>query len=241
MARLNQTMKIRYFLEAIDRELFWESLQDHWWKPRGDVLVSPDDQNISIAKNRQMYYRGVSTRTKYSDRSYRLLLRFEQNEAKRCKKSPDLLTFASEALQLAAVRQEWHAIQRIRHPSEITQLAAVHQNGWAIGFIQNPSEAVQLAAVRQNGWAIQYIKNPSEAVQLAAVQEDGLAIRYIEDPSEAVQLTAVEENGWAIEYIEDPSEALQLAAVQQDWRTIDCIENPSEEVVKRAAIASRQK
>jgi len=62
-------MKIRYFLEAIDRELFWESMQDHGWKPSGDVLVSPDDQNITVAKNRQMYYRGKPARTRYSDRN----------------------------------------------------------------------------------------------------------------------------------------------------------------------------
>ena len=159
---------MNYLLEAIDRELFWESMQDHGWKPSGDVLVSPDDQNITVAKNRQMYYRGKPARTRYSDRNYRLLLRFEQNEAKWCKKSPELLKFASETVQIAAVGQ----------------------SGLAIRYIENPSEAVQLAAVQQNGYTIQYIKNPSEAVQLAAVQEDGHAIRYIEDPSEAVKRAA---------------------------------------------------
>jgi len=161
-------MKVWHLLEAIDRELFWESLQDHGWKPRGDVLVSPDDQNISVARNRKMYYRGVSTRMKYSDRSYAILLNFEQSAAKWCKKSPELLKFASETVQIAAVGQ----------------------SGLAIRYIENPSEAVQLAAVQQNGYTIQYIKNPSEAVQLAAVQEDGHAIRYIEDPSEAVKRAA---------------------------------------------------
>jgi hypothetical protein len=161
-------MKVWHLLEAIDRELFWESLQDHGWKPRGDVLVSPDDQNISVARNRKMYYRGVSTRMKYSDRSYAILLNFEQSAAKWCKKSPELLKFASETVQLAAVQNY----------------------GSAIIYIKNPSEEVQIAAVQQNGFAIQYIKNPSEAVQLAAVRQYGAAIGYIDDPSEAVKRAA---------------------------------------------------
>ena len=182
---------MNYLLEAIDRELFWESLQDHGWKPRGKLfLMSPDDQNITVAKNRQMYYRGKPARTRYSDRNYRLLLRFEQNEAMWCKKSPELLKFASEAVQLAAVRQ----------------------NGYAIEYIKNPSETVQLAAVRENGYAIKYIRDPSEAVQIAAVQKYGTAIKFIRDPSEAVQLAAVRQYADAIRFIKNPSEAVKRAA-----------------------------
>lgn len=83
---------------------------------------------------------------------------------------PGLLRYASGALQLAAVRQNGHAIRYIRNPSEAVQLAAVRKNGHAIDYISNPSEAVKLAAVRQNGHAIKYIKSPSEEVQLAARQ-----------------------------------------------------------------------
>ena len=176
-------------------------MQDHGWKPRGDVLVSPDDENVSIAKNRKMYYRGTPTRTKYSDRNYKMLLRFEENAAKLCKKSPELLNFASEAVQLAAVQQTAWAIEGIEDPSEAVQLAAVRRNGYAIEHINNPSEAVQLAAVQNSGEAIYYINNPSEAVQLAAVQQDGHAIRYIENPSKAVQ-DAVANNPYT-EYYED--------------------------------------
>jgi hypothetical protein len=211
-------VKIRHFFEAIGRELFWESLQDHGWVPRGNVLVSPDDENISIARNRQMYYRGTPTRTKYSDRNYKMLLRFEENAAKLCKKSPELLNFASEAVQLAAVQQYGYAIRHIKNPSEAVQLAAVQQDWHAIRYIEKPSEALKLAAVQQYGYAIGYITNPSEAVQLAAVQRNGDAIYHIKNPSEAVQLAAVRQYGAAIGYIEDPSEAVKLAAGGEETR-----------------------
>ena len=179
-------------------------MQDHGWKPRGDVLVSPDDENVSIAKNRKMYYRGTPTRTKYSDRNYKMLLRFEENAAKLCKKSPELLNFASEAVQLAAVQQYGAAIQHIRNPSEAVQLAAVQQDWHAIRYIEKPSEALKLAAVQQYGYAIGYITNPSEAVQLAAVQRNGDAIYHIKNPSEAVKREAAREKPNAIMFVARP-------------------------------------
>jgi hypothetical protein len=158
----------------------------------------------------------------------------------------------SEALLLAAVKQDGQAIEYIKNPSETVineafktyvgalkymknpseavQLAAVKRNGYAIEHIENPSEALQLAAVERNGAAIRYIKNPSEAVQFAAVKLNGNAIKYIENPSEALQLEAVKQNGWAIQYIENPSEAVQLAAVKQDGYSIIHIKNPTKRV-----------
>ena len=163
-------------------------MQDHGeWEPRGDRLVSKRGQLISVDRNRRIYYRNIDIGTRYTNSNYEKLLRFENDlevQKKLCKKSPKLLNFASEAVQLAAVRQNGYAIQHIRDPSEAVQLAAVRQNGYVIRFIQNPSEAVKLSAVRQNGWAIQFIKNPSEEVKRAAVQQDGSVIRYIDNPSE---------------------------------------------------------
>jgi hypothetical protein len=84
---------------------------------------------------------------------------------------PKLLTFASEAVQLAAVQRDGYSIQWIRNPSEAVQLAAVRQDGNAIQCIMDPSEQVQLAAVRQNHNVIQYIRSPSEAVRRAASEQ----------------------------------------------------------------------
>jgi len=186
-------------------------MQDHGWKPRGEFLVSPDNPDIAVDRTHCLLYRGIDTGVYYTDADYASLLQFEQNEASWCGKNPELLRFASEAVQLAGMRRDGHTIKHIENPSEAVQLAAVRQDGYAIRFIRNPSEAVQLAAVRQN-WAIRYIKNPSEAVQLAAVQENGHAIQHIKNPSEAVQLAAVRGNWLAIQHIRDPSEAVQLAA-----------------------------
>ena len=181
-------MKIRHLLEDdVDREFFWESMQDHGWKPRGEFLVSPDNPDIAVDRARCLHYRGIYTGAYYTDADYASLLRFEQNEASWCGKNLELLRFASESVQLAAVRQNGLAIRIIKNPSEAVQLAAMQRDGWAIGHIRDPSEAVQLAAVRQNGMAIRIIKNPSEAVQLAAVRQNGLAIANIKNPSEAVQ------------------------------------------------------
>jgi hypothetical protein len=50
----------------------------------------------------------------------------------------------------------------IKNPSEAVQLAAVKQNGDSIGWIDNPSEAVQLAAIQKDRMAIEYIDNPTD-------------------------------------------------------------------------------
>ena len=160
-------MKIRHLLEN-RAEFFWESMQDAGWKPDGDLLVSPDDQRIVVARGRLMYYRGVDTGVYYTEANYAKLLSFDENAAEWYKKNQELLNFAPEAVQLVAVRRDWFAIQHIKNPSEAVQLAAVQQNGYTIRHIENPSEAVQLAAVRENGRAIKHIKNPSEAVKRAA-------------------------------------------------------------------------
>ena len=204
-------MKIQHLLEN-DDEFFWESMQDHGWKPRGEFLVSPDDPDIAVDRTHCLLYRGIDTGVYYTDAEYTNLLQFEQNEASWCRKNPELLRFASESVQLDGVRRVAWTIRFIKNPSEAVQLAAVQESGWAIQDIKNPSEAVQLAAVQQNGHMIRFIKNPSEAVQLAAVRKNGYAIQYIKNPSEVVQLAAVQQNGHMIRFIKNPSEAVQKAA-----------------------------
>jgi hypothetical protein len=172
-------MKIRHLLEDhSDSELFWESMQDHGWKPVGEFLVSPDDDSgIAVGRNMHLYYRGVDTRIEYTDANYADLLRFEDDEdvqKKLYSLSNVLLNFASEAVQLAAVRQDGWVIKYIEDQSEAVQLAAVRQNGYAIQHIRDPSEAVQLAAVRQNAWLIGYIKSPSEMVKLVVMEQNRL-------------------------------------------------------------------
>ena len=210
-------MRIRHLFEDYDEELFWESMQDHGWKPDGKFLVSPDDKRITVSRNKRMHYRRIDTQFGYNDADYAELLRFGSDpevQAMWCSWNHKLSRFASEVAQLAIVRRDWFAIRYIKNPSEAVQLAAVQRSGHAMQYIKNPSETVKLAAVRQNGHAIYSIKNPSEAVQLAAVRENGYAIEYIEDPSEAVQLAAVRENGYAIANIKNPSEAVKRAALR---------------------------
>jgi len=98
-------MKIRHLLEN-DDELFWESLQDHGWVPHGDVLVSARDQHISVDRDRRLYYNGHYTGTGYTDANYAELLRFERDpevQTKLCSRSYQLLSLASEAVQIATV------------------------------------------------------------------------------------------------------------------------------------------
>jgi len=152
------------------------------------------------------------------------------------------LNTASEAQQIAAVRNMPWRFRQIQNPSEAVQIAAVETHDLLTKHIIDqgivPSEAVQLAAVRRRGSEIIEILKagivPSEAVQLAAVQHLGYAIKYILRagivPSEAVQLAAVQQDGYAIRYINNPGPAVQLAAVQQDSYAIHFIKNPSAEL-----------
>ena len=156
----------------------------------------------------------------------------------------------TEEMVLEAIKYSAEAYLTIDKPSEAMQLAAVKQNGYAIRYIIDkgirPSEEMQLAAVTQCGDAIEYIIDggihPSEALQLAAVTENGYAILHIIDaeviPSEEMQLTAVTQYGYAIQYIIKagivPSEAVKLTAVKQDGYVIEYIIQagirPSEEM-----------
>jgi len=68
-----------------------------------------------------------------------------------------------EEEHLVAVKQG--GFRHINNPSEAVQLAAVKQNGWVIMYIKNPSEKIQLAAVKESKWALQHIKTPSEKVK----------------------------------------------------------------------------
>jgi hypothetical protein len=160
-------MKIRNLFEDYDEdELFWESMQDAGWEPHGMSLVSKRNQRISVDRDRWMYDRDIEIGT-YTNKKYAELLRFESDPEVQ-KKYKTLLRFASRAVQLSAVQQNWWAIRHIENPSEALKFAAVRQNGYAIQYIEDPSEALQLAAVQENGFALQYIKNPSEAVKRAA-------------------------------------------------------------------------
>ena len=101
---------------------------------------------------------------------------------------------ASEEEQIAIVsdpishRFSYNIFEYINNPSEAVQLAAVRENGLLIMHIPNPSEAVQLAAVQRNGEALELIKNPSEAVQIAAVEENPFMLYLIRDelPKEVI-------------------------------------------------------
>ena len=123
-------------------------------------------------------------------------------------------------LQLAAIKQNWRAIEYIKNPSKEVQSAAIEENLDAILYIENPSEEIQLAAVKQDGTAIFDIKNPSEKVKLAAVNQDGNAIKYIENPSEEVQMAAVKQDGTAIHFIKNPTLKVIALANRKIFRKI---------------------
>ena len=113
-------MRIRHLLEN-DDEFFWESMQDHGWKPRGARLVSMRNRRISVDRDRWMYYRGCYTGTNYADANYAELLRFERDpevQAMRCSQNRKLLKFACEEVQLTAVRQNIEAFRFIKRFSK---------------------------------------------------------------------------------------------------------------------------
>ena len=72
-------------------------------------------------------------------------------------------------------------IKHIKNPSEAVCLAAVKQNGWAIQYIDEPSEAVCLAAVQENGLALQYIKKQTEKLCRIALKQDKKIIKFVDE------------------------------------------------------------
>jgi hypothetical protein len=164
---------------------------------------------------------------------------FVTEEDIKATKRKALIMNPNEEMQLKIISQDGLAIKEIIKlgiiPSKAVQLAAVKDNGHAIQFIKNPSEEVQVAAVKKYGDAIVWIKNPSEVVQLAAVQDEG-AISYIINkgiiPSKAVQLASIMNHplsiGWLIEAEINVSEELELIAINRNPMSIGFIKNPNE-------------
>ena len=64
------------------------------------------------------------------------------------------------------VQRDGLAIKFITDPSEALCLAAVKENWNAIKFITDPSEAVCFEAIMNNINALKYIKNPSIDVEI---------------------------------------------------------------------------
>ena len=104
-------------------------------------------------------------------------------------------------ITMAALYAHWGTIQYFKNPSRQMQLAAVRDNGHAIKYINNPSDEILHVAIATTGDAIQFVKNPSVALQLKAVNKWYTNIQYIDNPSPEVQRAALQQNPDAVRYI----------------------------------------
>lgn len=125
-------------------------------------------------------------------------------------------------------------IDKIKSPSEAVQMAAIKNEPSCITLIDSPTENAILTAVQKNRSVLEFIKNLSEEIQVQIAKLIPTAIRYIDNPNEEVQLIAIERNPYAIDGLANPTENAQLTAVMKDYNVLSRINNPTPQVCKTA-------
>jgi len=118
-------------------------------------------------------------------------------------------------------------------------LAAVQENWLALQYVEEQTAELCLAAVRQNGYARQFVKEQTTKLCLAAVQQDGYALQYVEEQTAELCMAAVQQNGWALKCVKEQTTAVCLASVQQDGRALQLVEEQTAELCL-AAVKQRQ-
>ncbi len=83
----------------------------------------------------------------------------------------DEATDYQERHNILSVNHDGNNIREIDNPSEAVQMAAVKQNPYAIQYINNPTEKVQLYVVGKNGMYITMIEQPLNDVVMRALRD----------------------------------------------------------------------
>lgn len=72
-------------------------------------------------------------------------------------------------------------IRRYEAQTEAMCLAAVRQNGFALEYVKEQTDEICLAAVQKNGCALEYVKDQTEELCLEATNRYPKSIRHIKD------------------------------------------------------------
>ena len=87
----------------------------------------------------------------------------------------------TEAICLAAVKQNGNILKKVKYKTHNICLEAVRENGNALRYVDHQTKDICLAAVRNNGYALQYVKNQIEEICIEAVRNIGNAMFYVKD------------------------------------------------------------
>jgi hypothetical protein len=138
------------------------------------------------------------------------------------------------AKDLAAVKQNCHALRHVEEQTLEICLAAVEQDGYALQHVYEQTEEICLAAVKQNGYALDYVNVQTEAICISAVKQTGGAVQYVEVQTEEICLAAVNQTGGALEYVDEQTLEICLAAVKQNGYALKLVEEQTEEIILEA-------
>jgi hypothetical protein len=137
----------------------------------------------------------------------------------------------TEAMCLAAVRQDGWLLQYVHVKTPEICLAAVQRNGNALMYVPEELKTPELylAAVQQNGYTLRFV--PDELMTpelcLAAVQQDGDALRFVPDElmTPELCLAAVQQDGDALRFVPEELKTpeLYLAAVQKYGHVLNSV------------------
>ena len=97
--------------------------------------------------------------------------------------------------------------------TEALCLAAVKQNGMALRYVRDQTEEICMEAVKENGYALVYVGDQTEEMCMEAVKQNGVALQYVRDQTKKICMEAVRQNGWALAYVKSQTEIVCREAV----------------------------
>jgi hypothetical protein len=131
---------------------------------------------------------------------------------------------------LAAVKQDWNALQYIKEQTPEICLEAVKKNGIALRYIKEQTPEICLEAVKQNGISLLYVREQTPEICLEAVKQYGNALQYVREQTPEICLAAVKQDGKALEYVVHQTLEICLAAVKNNGRALEYVEEQTPEI-----------
>lgn len=109
----------------------------------------------------------------------------------------------TDEMCLAAVKQNWFALEYVKKQTYKVCLAAVLKNGNAIAFVVDQKIDLCLTAIENDPSCIEYIREQTVELCLKAINKDYRTLRNIKDQTLQLCIEAVKINSTAIRFIRD--------------------------------------
>lgn len=134
---------------------------------------------------------------------------------------------------LAAVKLDGNALQRIKNQSFEMCFYAIIQNPSALQFVKHQTVNLCIVAVENDVNALQYVqKDVLHDVHLAIVKTNGCALKYIKHQDQYAKLCqiAIKQNYKSFKYVSEQTEKMCIYAVKQNGLNLEYVKNQTDKI-----------